>query len=53
MNKPKIASDWMCGCAGCHMSLLDMRDAVAAVLDECYGEIQGLENYILGSGFAG
>jgi len=35
------------------IGIISMRDAVAAVLDECYGEIQGLENYILGSGFAG
>ncbi len=24
MSKPKISSDWMAGCSGCHMSLLDM-----------------------------
>lgn len=35
------------------IGIISMRDAVAAVLDECFGEIQGLENYVLGSGFAG
>ncbi len=36
MAKPKIASDWMAGCAGCHMSLLDMDERlllVAALAD--------------------
>jgi NAD-reducing hydrogenase small subunit len=28
MSKPKIASDWMAGCAGCHMSLLDIDERV-------------------------
>jgi NAD-reducing hydrogenase small subunit len=24
MSKPKVSSDWLAACAGCHMSLLDM-----------------------------
>jgi len=28
MAKPKIASDWMAGCAGCHMSLLDIDERI-------------------------
>ena len=33
MNKPKISSDWMCGCAGCHMSLLDMDERILQVAE--------------------
>lgn len=33
MAKPKIASDWMAGCAGCHMSLLDMDERIAKVAE--------------------
>lgn len=33
MGKPKISSDWMCGCAGCHMSLLDMDERIAAIAE--------------------
>ena len=33
MNKPKIASDWMCGCAGCHMSLLDMDERILQIVE--------------------
>ena len=33
MAKPKISSDWMCGCAGCHMSLLDMDERILAVAE--------------------
>jgi NAD-reducing hydrogenase small subunit len=33
MAKPKIASDWICGCAGCHMSLLDMDERIAKVAE--------------------
>ena len=33
MAKPKIASDWMAGCAGCHMSLLDMDERILQVLE--------------------
>ena len=32
MNKPKIASDWICGCAGCHMSLLDMDERILKIV---------------------
>jgi NAD-reducing hydrogenase small subunit len=31
MAKPKIASDWMAGCAGCHMSLLDIDERIIKV----------------------
>lgn len=33
MAKPKISSDWICGCAGCHMSLLDMDERIALVAE--------------------
>src|SRR5512143_4103401 len=33
MAKPKIASDWMAGCAGCHMSLLDMDERILKVVE--------------------
>lgn len=33
MPKPKIASDWMAGCSGCHMSLLDMDERIAQILE--------------------
>ena len=33
MTKPKIASDWICGCAGCHMSLLDMDERILKVVE--------------------
>jgi NAD-reducing hydrogenase small subunit len=33
MAKPKIASDWMCGCAGCHMSLLDMDERILKIVE--------------------
>ena len=32
MAKPKISSDWMCGCAGCHMSLLDIDERIIQML---------------------
>jgi len=31
MTKPKIASDWMAGCSGCHMSLLDIDERLALI----------------------
>ena len=31
-NKVTIGSDWLAGCAGCHMSLLDMDERLADVL---------------------
>jgi NAD-reducing hydrogenase small subunit len=33
MAKPKVASDWMAGCAGCHMSLLDMDERIIKVAE--------------------
>lgn len=33
MAKPKVASDWLAACAGCHMSLLDMDDRIVQVVE--------------------
>ena len=31
MAKPKIASDWLAACAGCHMSLLDIDERIVEI----------------------
>jgi NAD-reducing hydrogenase small subunit len=33
MAKPKVSTDWMAGCAGCHMSLLDMDERIIQVAE--------------------
>jgi len=33
MSKPKISSDWLAGCAGCHMSLLDIDERIVTVVE--------------------
>lgn len=33
MTKPKISSDWLCGCAGCHMSLLDIDERIIKIAE--------------------
>jgi NAD-reducing hydrogenase small subunit len=33
MAKPKISTDWMAGCAGCHMSLLDIDERILQVIE--------------------
>lgn len=33
MTKPKISSDWMAGCAGCHMSLLDIDERIVQLAE--------------------
>jgi len=33
MAKPKISSDWLAGCAGCHMSLLDMDERLVKIAE--------------------
>ena len=32
MTKPKIASDWLAACAGCHMSLLDIDERIVELV---------------------
>jgi len=34
MGKPKIATVWLEGCAGCHMSFLDLDEALADILSK-------------------
>jgi NAD-reducing hydrogenase small subunit len=33
MAKPKVASDWLAGCAGCHMSLLDIDERIVQLVE--------------------
>ena len=33
MAKPKISSDWMAGCSGCHMSLLDIDERIVKIAE--------------------
>jgi NAD-reducing hydrogenase small subunit len=33
MAKPKISSDWLAGCSGCHMSLLDIDERIITVAE--------------------
>jgi NAD-reducing hydrogenase small subunit len=33
MTKPKISSDWLAACAGCHMSLLDIDERIVQVAE--------------------
>ena len=33
MTKPKVASDWLCGCAGCHMSFLDIDERILQLVE--------------------
>jgi NAD-reducing hydrogenase small subunit len=33
MGKPKISSDWLAGCAGCHMSLLDIDERIVKIAE--------------------
>ena len=33
MAKPKVSSDWLAGCAGCHMSLLDMDERIVTIAE--------------------
>jgi len=32
MAKPKVASDWLAGCAGCHMSFLDIDERIVELV---------------------
>jgi NAD-reducing hydrogenase small subunit len=48
MKKVKLATIWLDGCSGCHMSLLDMDEALAAVLrkaDLVYGPLVDAQSF--------
>jgi len=32
-SKPTVASDWLTGCAGCHMSLLDIDERIVDIIE--------------------
>jgi len=33
MTKPTLASDWLAGCSGCHMSFLDIDERIAKLIE--------------------
>ena len=48
MSKPRIATVWLDGCSGCHMSFLDMDERlleIAAVADIVYSPIVDTKEY--------
>lgn len=48
MSKVKLATVWLDGCSGCHMSLLDIDDAivdVAALADLVYGPLVDAQEF--------
>lgn len=48
MNKMRLATVWLDGCSGCHMSLLDMDESLAAVLtkaDIVYGPLVDAQEF--------
>ncbi len=48
MKKVKIATIWLDGCSGCHMSVLDMDEAIAAVAkkaDIVYGPLVDAQSF--------
>lgn len=50
MKKVKLATVWLDGCSGCHMSILDMDEAIAAVAmkaDIVYGPLVDAQSFPL------
>ncbi len=48
MSKIKLATTWLDGCAGCHMSLLDVDEGILALLevaDIVYGPLVDIKQY--------
>ena len=48
MNKAKVATIWLDGCSGCHMSLLDMDAAIISLarkIDIVYGPLVDAQEF--------
>ena len=48
MSKAKVATVWLDGCSGCHMSILDMDETIAAVAqkaDIVYGPLVDAQEF--------
>ena len=48
MSKVRIATTWLDGCSGCHMSLLDMDERLVAVADQIdivYGPLVDIKEF--------
>jgi NAD-reducing hydrogenase small subunit len=48
MKKAKLATMWLDGCSGCHMSILDIDEAIAAVAqkaDIVYGPLVDAQEF--------
>ena len=48
MKKARLATLWLDGCSGCHMSLLDIDEAIAAVAEQAdllYGPLVDAQEF--------
>jgi NAD-reducing hydrogenase small subunit len=51
MNATRLATVWLSGCSGCHMSLLNMHQGLLGVLDLCelvYSPLMDIKEYPYG-----
>jgi len=48
MSKPRLATIWLDGCSGCHMSLLDMDERLLDIterVDIVYGALVDIKEF--------
>jgi NAD-reducing hydrogenase small subunit len=48
MSRPRLATVWLSGCSGCHMSLLNLHDQLLKLLSQCdlvYSPLMDIKEY--------
>ena len=48
LTRPRVATVWLGGCSGCHMSLLDIDEAIIAIakrVDVVYGPLVDAQEF--------
>ena len=45
MSKPRVATVWLDGCSGCHMSLIDMDERILDIFERAHLVYRPLVDY--------